>query len=106
MSRGSIDIPVISKFDPTGIKQAQGALKGFGKSLLGIGTLVAGAFAVRGIVNFGMESVLAAERAGQFNRILEQVAQTTGVFGKDVDAATDRMLKFADSHELVIGVEA
>jgi len=45
MSRGSIDIPVISKFDPTGIKQAQGALKGFGKSLLGIGTLVAGAFA-------------------------------------------------------------
>ena len=106
MSRGSIDIPVISKFDPTGIKQAQGALKGFGKSLLGIGTLVAGAFAVRGIVNFGMESVLAAERAGQFNRILEQVAQTTGVFGKDVDAATDRMLKFADSHELVIGIEA
>jgi hypothetical protein len=106
MSRGSIDIPVISKFDPTGIKQAQGALKGFGKSLLSIGTLVAGAFAIRGIVNFGMESVLAAERAEQFNSILEQVAKTTGVFGKDVDAATDRMIKFADSHELVIGVEA
>jgi hypothetical protein len=106
MSRGSIDIPVISKFDPTGIKQAQGALQGFGKSLLSIGTLVAGAFAIRGIVNFGMESVLAAERAQQFNSILEQVAKTTGVFGKDVDAATDRMIKFADSHELVIGVEA
>jgi hypothetical protein len=106
MSRGSIDIPVISKFDPTGIKQAQGALKGFGKSLLSVGTLVAGAFAIRGIVNFGMESVLAAERAEQFNSILEQVAKTTGVFGKDVDAATDRMIKFADSHELVIGVEA
>ena len=102
----AINLPIVSKFDPTGLKQAQGALKGFGKSLLGIGTLVAGAFAVRGIVNFGMESVLAAERAQQFNSILEQVAQTTGVFGKDVDAATDRMLKFADSHELVIGVEA
>jgi hypothetical protein len=106
MSRGSIDIPVISKFDPTGIKQAQGALKGFGKSLLSVGTLVAGAFAIRGIVNFGMESILAAERAEQFNSILEQVAKTTGVFGKDVDAATERMIKFADSHELVIGVEA
>jgi hypothetical protein len=51
---------------------------------------VAGAFRCsRGIVNFGMESVLAAERAEQFNKILAQVAQTTGVFGKDVDAATD-----------------
>lgn len=29
MSRGSINIPVVSKFDPTGLKQAQGALKGF-----------------------------------------------------------------------------
>jgi hypothetical protein len=106
MSRGSIDIPVVSKFDPTGIKQAQGALKGFGKSLIGIGALVAGAFAIRGIANFAMESVLAAERAQQFNNILIQVAKTTGVFGKDVNAATDRMIKFADAHELVIGVEA
>lgn len=106
MSRGSIDIPVISKFDPTGLNQAQSALKGFGKSLLGVGALVAGAFAIRGIVNFGMESVLAAERAQQFNSILEQVAKTTGVFGADLGAATARMIKFADSHELVIGVEA
>jgi hypothetical protein len=106
MSRGSIDIPVVSKFDPTGIKQAQGALKGFGKSLIGIGALVAGAFAIRGIANFAMESVLAAERAEQFNNILRQVAETTDVFGDDVDAATDRMIKFADAHEMVIGVEA
>jgi hypothetical protein len=103
---GSINIPVVSKFDPTGIKQAQSALSGFGKSLLSIGTLVAGAFAIRGIVNFGMESVIAAERAQQFNDILAQVAKTTGVLGSGVDAATDRMIKFADSHELVIGVEA
>jgi hypothetical protein len=106
VSRGSIDIPVVSKFDPTGIKQAQNALSGFGKSLLSIGTLVAGAFAVRGIVNFAMESVIAAERAQQFNDILAQVAKTTGVLGSGVGAATDRMIKFADSHELVIGVEA
>jgi hypothetical protein len=106
MSRSSIDIPVVSKFDPTGIKQAQSALSGFGKSLVGIGTLVAGAFAIRGIVNFGLESVIAAERAQQFNDILAQVAKTTGVLGSDVGAATSRMIKFADAQELVIGVEA
>ena len=103
---GSINIPVVSKFDPTGIKQAQSALGGFGKSLVGIGTLVAGAFAIRGIVNFGMESIIAAERAQQFNDILAQVAKTTGVLGADVGAATSRMIKFADAQELVIGVEA
>ena len=106
MSRSSIDIPVVSKFDPTGIKQAQNALSGFGKSLLSVGALVAGAFAIRGIVNFGLESVIAAERAQQFNDILAQVAKTTGVLGADVGAATSRMIKFADAQELVIGVEA
>jgi hypothetical protein len=103
---GSINIPVVSKFDPTGIKQAQSALKGFGKSLLSVGALVAGAFAIRGIFNFGMEAVIAAERAQQFNDILAQVAKTTGVLGADVGAATSRMIKFADGLELVIGVEA
>jgi hypothetical protein len=103
---GSINIPVVSKFDPTGIKQAQGALSGFGKSLLSVGALVAGAFAIRGIVNFGMESVIAAERAQQFNDILVQVAKTTNTFGGSLTAGTDRLIKFADAHELVIGVEA
>jgi hypothetical protein len=102
----SVNIPVVSKFDPTGIKQAQSALSGFGKSLIGIGTLVAGAFAIRGIVNFGLESVIAAERAQQFNDILVQVAKTTNTFGGNLTAGTDRLIKFADAHELVIGVEA
>jgi hypothetical protein len=106
MSRSSIDIPVVSKFDPTGIKQAQTALSGFGKSLLSVGTLVAGAFAIRGIFNFGMEAIIAAERAQQFNDILVQVAKTTDTFGANLTGGTNRLLKFADAQELVIGVEA
>jgi hypothetical protein len=106
MSRSSIDIPVVSKFDPTGIQQAQNALGGFGKSLLSIGTLVAGAFAIRGIFNFGMEAVIAAERAQQFNDILVQVAKSTDTFGANLTGGTNRLLKFADAQELVIGVEA
>jgi hypothetical protein len=99
-------IPIAFKSDPRGLQQAESALGGFGKKLLGIGALVGGAFAIRGIANFAKEAVLGAERAEQFNKILTQVAETTGVFGADVNAATDRMIKFADAHELVIGVEA
>ncbi len=40
-----LTFPSISKFDPTGIKQAQNALGGFGKAVAGIGAIVAGAFA-------------------------------------------------------------
>lgn len=99
-------IPIAFKSDPRGLKEAESAVSGFGKKLLGIGALVGGAFAIRGIANFAKESVLGAERAAQFDSILKQVAKTTGVFGSDVDAATSRMIKFADAHEMVIGVEA
>jgi hypothetical protein len=99
-------IPIAFKSDPRGLKDAESAVSGFGKKLAGIGALVAGAFAIRGIANFAKEAVLGAERAQQFDNILKQVAQTTGVFGANVNAATSRMIKFADSHELVIGVEA
>jgi hypothetical protein len=99
-------IPIAFKSDPRGIKEAQGALEGFGKKLAGIGVAVAGAFAVRGLFNFAKDAVLGAERAQQFDNILKQVANTTGVFGSGVNAATTRMIKFADSHELVIGQEA
>ena len=102
----AIDLPIVSKFDPTGLKQAQGALGGFGKAVAGIGAAIAGAFAVRAVVNFATEAVLAAERAEQFNSVLRQVAKTTNVFGNGVTGVTDRLIKFADSYELVIGQEA
>ena len=99
-------IPIAFKSDPRGIQQAESALSGFGKKLLGVGALVAGAFAIRGIVNFAKEAVLGAERAQQFNDILVQVAKTTNAFGSNLTAGTSRLIKFADAHELVIGVEA
>jgi hypothetical protein len=106
MSRSSIDIPVVSKFDPTGIKQAQSALGGFSKSLIGIGTLVAGAFAIRAIGNFAAETVRMAEEVQQSEAVLRQVAKTTGVFGSEVDSVTKRLIAFANAQELRIGVDS
>ncbi len=80
MSRSSIDIPVVSKFDPTGIKQAPNALGGFGKVVAGIGAIVVGAFAIRSIANFAGETIRMAEEVKQSEAVLRQVAETTGVF--------------------------
>jgi hypothetical protein len=99
-------IPIAFKSDPRGIKEAESALGGFGKKLAGIGLAVAGAFAVGSVFRFAKESILAAERAQQFNDILVQVAKTTDTFGANLTGGTDRLLKFADAQELVIGVEA
>ncbi len=105
MSRGSIDIPVISKFDPTGLKQAQKALGGFSSSLGKIAGLVATAFSVRAITNFAKESVLAAEAAQTAQNRLEAVAKATGVFGDQTKKVTDRLGEFAKAQELRIGVD-
>lgn len=106
MSRSSIDIPVVSKFDPTGIKQAQGAISGFSKSLVGLGVLVAGAFSIRAISDFTSEAIRMSEEAEKADRVLSQIAQTTGVFGAETAKVTERVIAFANAQELVLGVEA
>jgi hypothetical protein len=103
---GSINIPVVSKFDPTGIKQAQTALGGFGKAVAGFGAIVAGAFAVRAIGNFAAETIRMGQEVLQSNAVLKQVAKTTGQFGGELDSVTNRLIKFADAQELRLGVDA
>jgi hypothetical protein len=103
---GPISLPIVSKFDPTGIRQAQKALGGFGKSLMGFGALVAGAFAIRAIGNFAAETIRMAEEVQQSEAVLRQVAKTTGVFGNEVDSVTKRLIEFANAQELRIGVDS
>jgi hypothetical protein len=105
MSRGSIDIPVISKFDATGLKQAQKGLQGFGKQLGGIAVAITAAFSVRAISNFAKESVLAAEAAATAQARLEAVAKATGTFGAETSKVTDRLGEFAKSQEMRLAVD-
>lgn len=56
----SINLPIVSKFDPTGLKQAQGALGGFKKTLGTVAVALAGALSVRAVTDFAKTSINAA----------------------------------------------
>lgn len=103
---GSIDIPVISKFDPTGIKQAQNALGSFQSSLKTVAGALVAAFSVRAITNFAKEAVLAAEGVATANARIGQIAKSTALFGDQTAAVTDRLIKFAEAQEMRLAVDA
>jgi hypothetical protein len=102
----TVSLPIVSKFDPTGVRKAQDALGGFGKTLAGIGVAVAGAFAIRAVFNFASETIRMAEEVQQSEAVLRQVAETTGVFGNEVDAVTKRLIKFANAQEMRLGIDS
>lgn len=56
----SIDIPVVSKFDPTGLKQAKNALGGFKKTLGTVAVALGAALSVRAVTDFAKTSINAA----------------------------------------------
>jgi phage-related protein len=101
----AISLPIVSKFDPSGMKQAQGALKGFTKSLGGIAVAIGAAFSVRAISNFAKESVGIAEAAATAQARLEAVAKATGTFGAETQKVTDRLGEFAKSQEMRLAVD-
>jgi hypothetical protein len=102
----AISLPIISTFDNKGVNSAVGAIQGLGSKLVGLGALVAGAFAVKAVFNFAKEAVMAAEVAEQYNNRIRAVAEATGVFGNRTNQVTADLIKFADAHEMVIGQEA
>jgi hypothetical protein len=53
----SIDIPVVSKFDPKGLKQAQSALGGFKKTLGTVAVALGAALSVRAVTSFAKASI-------------------------------------------------
>lgn len=106
MARGRLDLPIVTKFDKTGLQQAKDAFGGFGKNLAGIGAAVAAAFSVRAITNFAKEAVLAAEGVATANARIGQIAKSTGLFGDQTEAATQRMIDFAEANELRLAVDA
>ena len=107
----SIDIPVVSKFDPTGLKQAQNALGGFKKTLGTVAVAVGAALSVRAVTGFAKASVGAASdleeslnalsvsygKASEgIARLGEDAATRLGVTQSAVNQAAVRFSAFAD----------
>jgi len=101
----AISLPVVSSFDPKGLRQAEGALKGFGKQVGKLALAVGAAFSVRAIGNFAKESILAAEAASTAKARLDAVAAATGVFGDETAKVTDRLAEFAKTQEMRLAVD-
>jgi len=101
----AISLPVVSSFNPKGLNEAQGALKGFGKQVGKIALALGAAFSVKAIGNFAKESVLAAEAAATAQSRLEAVAAATGVFGDATSAVTDRLAEYAKQQEMNFAVD-
>ena len=98
-------IPIVSKFDPKGVNDAEG---GFNKLKSGLGKIagaIAGAFAVGQIVSFAKSAVLAAESVQQANNRIANIAQSMDLFGAETAAVSDRLIDFAESKELQLGVD-
>jgi tape measure domain-containing protein len=66
MSKGAINLPVISKFDPTGLRQAQTAVGKFGDALKGIGLA---AFATASAAAIGGIGVAITKGFGRLQQI-------------------------------------
>lgn len=99
-------VPIVTKYDPRGIDQAQGAFRGLKSSLSKIASAVAVAFAVRAVVNFGKESIIAAEAVQEANNRIGSIAKSMDLFGGATEDVTQRLIKFAESKELQFGVDA
>ena len=101
----AISLPVVSSFDPKGLRQAEGALKGFSSQVGKLALAIGAAFSVRAISNFAKESVLVAEAAATAQARLEAVASATGVFGAETGKVTARLAEYAKQQEMNFAVD-
>lgn len=100
----AVIVPILTKFDASGIKKAQGA---FGK-LSKIAKFGGAAIAGMGIAlaHFGVEAVKAASDGQKIDRKLAQVNKSMALFGKNTSAVTQRLSDYADKTQFAVGVDA
>jgi len=107
----SINLPIVSKFDPTGLKQAQNALGGFKKTLGTVAVALGAALSVRAVTDFAKASIGAAsdleeslnalsvsygDASEGIAKLGEDAATRLGVTQSAFNAAAVRFSAFAD----------
>lgn len=103
-------LPIVSKFDSTGILQAQTGLDRLGGLARNAGALVAGAFAAAAVSVgiFTVSSLKAADESFKVSKALEQAAKNSGVFGStevDIKKATDALKEHAQQLGELTGID-
>lgn len=102
----AINLPIISKFDDKGVKEAKGAFDGIGSSLGKLAGLVAAAFSVRALTDFAKESIAAAEGVAVANQRIDQIAKSMNIFGDQTQEVADRLKSYAEANELTLATDA
>lgn len=95
----AISLPIVSKFDDKGVKDAQSGLDRLSGFAKGAGIALAAGFAAAGAaaLAFGAASLKAAAEAEAVTRGLENAAKNAGVFG-DSAASIDLATSALDKH--------
>jgi hypothetical protein len=105
-----ITLPINSKFDDKGIRQATSGLDKLGKAAGGFGIAAGAAFAAvaAGAVAFGISSIKAAAESEAVAKSLEQIAKNSGAFGKtagEVQAAVKELTSYTTALSKLTGVD-
>ena len=103
-------IPIVSKFDDRGVRDARTGLDRLGSFAKGAGALLAGAFAglAIGAGAFAVQSVKAADEAWKIGKGLENAIKNAGIFGTteaDIKKATTALQDHAKTLGELIGVD-
>ena len=103
-------IPIVSKFDPSGVNAAQTSLDRLSSFSKTAGTLLAGAFVAASVAAgaFAISSLRAADESFKVGKALEQSAKNAGTFGNtdaDIKKATDALKDHAQQLGELIGVD-
>jgi len=103
----AIVVPILSKYDPQGVRQAQRSLDDFGrgvsdfakKAAVGIGIAVAGLGA------FAASSIKAAEQASTDNARIRQITESMGLYGDQIGAVNKQLDEYAKTTARQTGVD-
>ena len=103
-------IPIVSKFDDRGVRDARNGLDRLGSFAKGAGAVLAGAFAgmAIGAGAFAVQSVKAADEAWKIGKGLENAIKNAGIFGTtdvDIKKATTALQDHAKTLGELIGVD-
>jgi hypothetical protein len=105
-----ITLPINSKFDDKGIRQATSGLDRLSSVAGGFGIAAGAAFAAvaAGAVAFGVSSIKAAAESEAVAKSLEQIAKNSGAFGKtagEVESAVDQLTDYTTELSKLTGVD-